>query len=45
LIGWVQIRGEILQSMAKEGRLPGWLGQTDRRDVPVGVLVFALVVL
>jgi APA family basic amino acid/polyamine antiporter len=41
LNGWVLIQGEVPRGMASEGLLPAWFGRTDRRDVPVGVLVLS----
>jgi APA family basic amino acid/polyamine antiporter len=41
LNGWVLIQGEIPRGMADEGLLPAWFGRTDRRDVPVGVLMLS----
>lgn len=41
LNGWVLIQGEVPRSMASEGLLPRWFGRTDKRDVPVGVLVLS----
>lgn len=43
LNGWVLIQGEVPRSMASEGLLPRWFGRTDKRDVPVGVLVLSSV--
>lgn len=41
LNGWVLLQGEVPLGMARAGLLPRWFGWTDRRDVPVGVLVLA----
>lgn len=39
LNGWVLVQGELPLGLARAGVLPRWLGRTDRRDVPVGILV------
>ncbi len=39
LNGWVLIQGEVPLGMARAGMLPAWFGRTDKRDVPVGVLL------
>jgi APA family basic amino acid/polyamine antiporter len=39
LNGWVLVQGELPLGMARAGVLPRWLDRTDKRDVPVGILV------
>lgn len=41
LNGWVLVQGELPLGMARAGVLPRWLDRTNRRDVPVGILVAA----
>lgn len=41
LNGWVLLQGEVPLGMARAGLLPRWFGRTDRRAVPVGVLLLA----
>lgn len=41
LNGWVLLQGEVPLGMGRAGLLPRWFGRTDRRDVPVGVLLIA----
>jgi APA family basic amino acid/polyamine antiporter len=41
LNGWVLVQGELPLGMARAGVLPRWLDRTNRRDVPVTILVAA----
>lgn len=38
LNGWVLLMGEVPLGMARARLLPGWIGRTSRRDVPVLIL-------
>lgn len=37
--GWVLIQNEILLGMARADLIPRWIGRTDARDIPVGLLL------
>jgi APA family basic amino acid/polyamine antiporter len=39
LNGWVLVQGEVPLGMARAGLLPRWIGRTNDRDVPAGVLL------
>jgi APA family basic amino acid/polyamine antiporter len=39
LNGWVLVQGELPLGMARAGLLPRWINRTDKRDVPVGILI------
>ena len=39
LNGWVLVQGELPLGMARAGVLPRWLDRTNRRDVPVAILI------
>lgn len=39
LNGWVLVQGELPLGMARAGVLPRWLDRTNRRDVPVVLLI------
>lgn len=41
LNGWVLLQGEVPLGMSRAGLLPRWVATTNRRDVPVGVLLAA----
>lgn len=41
LNGWVLLQGEVPLGMSRAGLLPRWVAVTNRRDVPVGVLLAA----
>lgn len=43
LNGWVLLQGEVPLGMGRAGLLPRWFGKTDKRDVPVGVLLIGSV--
>ena len=40
LNGWILVQGEVPLGMARADLLPRWIGRTNDRDVPAGVLLF-----
>jgi APA family basic amino acid/polyamine antiporter len=40
LNGWILVQGEVPLGMARADLLPRWVGRTNDRDVPAGVLLF-----
>lgn len=40
LNGWILVQGEVPLGMARADLLPRWIGRTNSRDVPAGVLLF-----
>lgn len=38
---WVLVQGELPLGMARAGLLPAWIGRTNRRDVPVTMLLLS----
>ena len=40
LNGWILVQGEVPLGMARADLLPRWIGRTNARDVPTGVLLF-----
>ncbi len=41
LNGWVLVQGEVPLGMARAGVLPRWIARTNRRDVPVAVILLS----
>jgi APA family basic amino acid/polyamine antiporter len=40
LNGWILVQGEVPLGMARADLLPRWIGRTNDRDVPTGILLF-----
>ena len=44
LNGWVMMQGELPRTMASQGLLPSWLGQSDARGTPRQALIVSTIV-